>query len=86
LLYCFNRFKKGFRPRRFGKQIEEFGKAIGDRLEDVIERMNESLTDYEHDAKESGSHIKKIHVRRKKMAKKDCRPADEPPRKIEPDL
>jgi hypothetical protein len=63
--YCFNRFKKGFRPKRFGEQIERLGRVAGDHLEAIVERMNLWLEEYVAEAKEKNSRIKSIRAKRK---------------------
>ena len=63
--YCYNRFAKGFRPKRFGDQIERFGRSIGDNIEAVVERMNVWLEEYAESAREKNSRIKSIRAKRK---------------------
>ena len=64
--YCYNRFKKGFQPKRFGDSIENFGKILGDNLDEVLKRMNDWLEEYLSEANKRGSRIKSIKQGRKK--------------------
>ncbi len=69
--YCFARFAKGFRPKRFGIQFERLGRIAGDHLEIVVDRMNSWLEEYVQHAREKGSHIKSIKAKRKRLNEGD---------------
>lgn len=66
-IYCYNRFLKGFRPKRFGKSIEQLGKILGDNLDEVLKRINEWLQEYLTEANNRGSRIKNIQARKKAL-------------------